>query len=62
VGPDLYDSGRRLKPGWIEAWLMAPERWKPGTLQPNYGLKAEEARDLATYLMSLTAGGAGRTP
>jgi len=62
VGPDLGDSGRRLKPGWIEAWLTAPERWKPDTLQPNYGLKVEEARDLANYLMSLTTGGTGEKP
>ncbi len=62
VGPDLSDTGRRLKPAWIEAWLSAPDKWKPDTLQPNYGLKPEEVRDVVTYLMTLTAGGAGRKP
>jgi mono/diheme cytochrome c family protein len=54
VGPDLSDSGRRLKPGWVAAWLQEPEEWKPGTLQPDYGLKPEEARALTAYVMSLT--------
>lgn len=62
VGPDLSDTGRRLKPGWMAAWLSAPEKWKPGTLQPNYGLKAEEIQDLVSYLTTLTTARAGRTP
>ena len=55
VGPDLSESGRRLKPGWTAAWLLKPEKWKPGTLQPDYGLTPEEAEALTAYLMSLTA-------
>ncbi len=54
VGPDLSDSGRRLKPGWVVAWLQKPEQHKRGTLQPDYGLKPEEARALTGYLMSLS--------
>jgi mono/diheme cytochrome c family protein len=57
VGPDLSESGRRLKPGWTQAWLLEPEKWKPGTLQPDYGLKPEEARALTAYLMSLGPAG-----
>lgn len=59
VGPDLSDTGRRLKPGWIEAWLSAPGKWKPGTLQPDYGLKTQEASALTAYLMTLSESGAG---
>ncbi len=62
VGPDLSDTGHRLKPGWIQAWLAAPEKWKPGTLQPDYGLKPEEVQDLTAYLMTLSRTAAGRTP
>lgn len=62
VGPDLGDTGRRLNPGWIKAWLSDPQRWKPGTLQPNYGLKPEEAGALTAYLMTLTTTAAGGTP
>jgi len=54
VGPDLSDSGRRLKPGWLVAWLQKPQQWKPGTLQPDYGLAPEQARALTAYLMSLS--------
>jgi cytochrome c2 len=53
VGPDLNGSGTRLKPGWTIAFLLEPERWKPGTLQPDYRLTAEEARMLTAYVLSL---------
>jgi hypothetical protein len=56
VGPDLSDTGRRLEPGWIEAWLSAPEKWKPGTLQPDYGLERVDAQALTAYLMTLSTG------
>lgn len=59
VGPDLSDTGRRLKPRWIEAWLSAPEKWKPGTLQPDYGLEPADARALTAYLMTLSTGSGG---
>lgn len=62
VGPDLSDSGHRLKPGWTQAWLSEPARWKPGTLQPNYGLKPEEVRSLTAYLMTLSTDRSGRKP
>jgi cytochrome c2 len=62
VGPDLSNSGQRLDPGWVEAWLSDPDRWKPGTLQPNYGLKPPETEALTAYLMTLkVSGSAGRT-
>jgi len=62
VGPDLSDTGRRLKPGWIDAWLSDPATWKPGTLQPNYGLKPDETHAITAYLMTLTTAAAGRQP
>jgi sulfur oxidation c-type cytochrome SoxX len=55
VGPELNGSGKRLKPGWIVAWLLQPERWKAGTLEPDHGLKREEAEALAAYVLSLPA-------
>jgi cytochrome c1 len=42
-----------LKPGWTAAWLAAPQLYKPGTLQPDYGLSAADARALTAYLTSL---------
>jgi mono/diheme cytochrome c family protein len=67
VGPDLSNAGRRLKPGWTAAWLASPEKYKPGTLQPDYGLSAADARALTAYVSSLGVGHApgsqpGRQP
>ncbi len=53
VGPDLSNTGRRLRPGWIATWLANPQRQKPGTMDPNYGLSAPDIRFLTAYLMSL---------
>jgi cytochrome c2 len=55
VGPDLSNTGKRLRPGWIAAWLSAPNRYKPGTLQPDYGLSSADARALTAYLSGLGA-------
>jgi mono/diheme cytochrome c family protein len=53
VGPDLSNTGKRLRPGWTAAWLLAPGREKPGTLQPDYGLSPTDARALTAYLSGL---------
>ena len=55
VGPELNGSAARLKPGWAVAWLMAPQRWKPGTLEPDRGLSRPDAEALAAYVLSLPA-------
>jgi len=55
VGPDLNGGGARLKPGWTVAWLLEPERWKRGTLEPDRGLTKPEAEALAAYALSLPA-------
>ena len=59
VGPDLSNTGIRLRPGWTAAWLLSPNSCKPGTLQPDYGLSALDARALTAYLSGL--GLTGRT-
>ena len=56
VGPDLSNSRQRLRPGWVAAFLRFPDRYKPGTLQPDYGLSAADARALTAYVCSLGAG------
>jgi cytochrome c2 len=53
VGPELSATGDRLKPGWVAAWLMSPETYKPGTLQPDYGLSRMDARALTAFLSTL---------
>jgi cytochrome c2 len=53
VGPELSSTGTRLKPGWIAAWLTAPQKFKPDTLQPDYGLSSADTRALTAYLSGL---------
>ncbi|HET9361368.1 MAG TPA: c-type cytochrome [Vicinamibacterales bacterium] len=53
VGPELSTTGTRLKPGWIAAWLTTPSLYRPGTLQPDYGLSNADVRALTAYLSSL---------
>ena len=55
VGPELNGSAARLKPGWIASWLLAPQRFKPGTLEPDRGLSRADAEALAAYVLSLPA-------
>ncbi len=63
VGPELNGSAARLKPGWVVAWLTSPQRWKPGTLEPDRGLSRADAEALAAYVLSLPARKAkGATP
>ena len=33
------------------AWLLAPQRWKPGTLEPDRGLSRGDAEALAAYVL-----------
>lgn len=54
-GPPLDDSARKLKSGWIAWWLQGPQRWRDDVRCPDFGLEAEEATDLAAYLVSLGA-------
>jgi mono/diheme cytochrome c family protein len=53
VGPELNGIAARLKPGWTVSWLMRPEKWKPGTLEPDRGLSRADAEALAAYVLSL---------
>jgi cytochrome c2 len=57
VGPELSQTGNRLKPGWIAAWLTSANTYKPGTLQPDYGLSRADVRALTAYLSSLGTDG-----
>jgi len=56
IGPDLSNTGQRLRPGWTAAFLQAPDREKPGALHPDYGLSEADTRALTAYLSGLGAG------
>jgi cytochrome c1 len=58
VGPDLTHVGQRAAlagslgndPGSLTAWIMHPQRLRPGSAMPEQGIDAREARDMAAYL------------
>jgi mono/diheme cytochrome c family protein len=64
TGPDLSDVGRRVFPGWLDAWLADPAKLRPHTTMPK--LFADDERGKAEryavgqYLTSL--GGPIREP
>ena len=53
VGSPLDRTGNRLSAGWVYNWIKNPQKYYPGTIDPNAGLSDEEARAITTYLMSL---------
>jgi cytochrome c2 len=52
VGPQLDDVGSRLEAGWIYTWLLKPLTYKPTTIHPDYGFTEEQARQLASFLVT----------
>ena len=57
LGPDLSKIGSRARAGWIDAWLEAPDKVRPGTVMPalfsNDDEGAVERYAIAHYLASL---------
>jgi len=56
VGPSLNNSGNRLMPTWIEAWLRNPQDLQADTIDPRRDLTGEEIRALTAYLVTQRAG------
>jgi cytochrome c2 len=51
LAPDLRFTRQRFRRDRLTAWLRDPKAMKPDTRMPNFGLSAEEARDIAAYLL-----------
>lgn len=49
-GPPLDDAPTKLRSGWIAWWLQGPQRWRSDVRCPDFGLGADDARDLAAFL------------
>lgn len=51
--PSLANLGNRLRPEWIERYLLAPHDLRPNLVptMPRLALSAEQAKDVATYLV-----------
>ena len=63
TGPDLDGIGSRLRPRWIEQWLLDPKALRPQARMPRVlstdsAEARQQAADLAAYLVA--AGGDGR--
>lgn len=62
AGPSLAGFARRSYiagrvpngPDTLQRWLLDPQALVPGATMPDLGMSAEDARDIAAYLMSQT--------
>jgi cbb3-type cytochrome oxidase cytochrome c subunit len=52
-GPELSRVASKANAEWLYRWLKDPRRYRPKTNMPNLRLADQEARDIATYLMTL---------
>ena len=50
LGPDLSKVGGRVHAGWIDAWLAAPDKVRPGTVMP--ALFADDADGAVSVMRS----------
>ncbi|TCU54623.1 cytochrome c [Novosphingobium sp. PhB57] len=58
VGPDLSHVGQRAAlagsltndPATMTAWLLHPQKLRPGSGMPEQAVRPREARDMAAYL------------
>lgn len=51
LAPDLRHARDRLRPSALVAWLLDPKALKPDAVMPRVPLSAEQARDIAAYLL-----------
>jgi cytochrome c2 len=50
LAPDLRFTRDRMTGGALVRWLASPKAVKPDTLMPDFGLSADDARDIAAYI------------
>lgn len=51
--PDLSMIASKVNGDWLYNWLLNPKRYNPKTIMPSLRLSKREARQIATYLMTL---------
>ena len=51
--PDLSKIASKVNGEWLYNWLPNPKRYDPKTIMPDFRLSETEARQIATYLMTL---------
>lgn len=50
IGPDLTETGKRLRPGWVVNFIQRPSHFLD-TRMPNLRVSADEAKALAAYIL-----------
>lgn len=53
LGPTLDDCGNRLEAGWVYSWMIDPQKYRPATIQPNFGFSHIESRQITAALMAM---------
>ncbi|NCN26947.1 c-type cytochrome [bacterium] len=51
-GPELNQLGSKVTKEWLTSWLINPKHYWEGTSMPSMKLKAQEAADIAAYLLT----------
>ncbi len=62
LAPDLSHTRDRLEPAFIARFLVEPVHEKPDSLMPTLGVSAEDANDLAAYLLQAPLAQKSATP
>lgn len=52
-GPPLQGLRGKVSQEWLHDWVSAPDRFSPNTKMPSLRLSADEAADVAAYLVTL---------
>ena len=53
LAPDLRFTRERFRPARLVEWLLDPQAMKPDTRMPNFALAADEAADIAAYILDV---------
>jgi cytochrome c2 len=51
LAPDLRFARERLRPEALISWVTNPKKVKPDTAMPEFDLPADDARDIAAYIL-----------
>ena len=54
--PNLFNIGDKLNYKYAVNWLLNPKKYQPQSVMPSFRLSEDEAKLMAAYLMTLTAG------
>lgn len=62
AGPDLSEIGKRVYPGWLDAWLADPQKLRPHTTMPQMFADDEQGQAERYAVVAYLAGLGGPMP